>query len=168
MLDRIITSKTRLRLLVKFFINTLNTGYLRGLAKEMNENTNAIRKELNNLSQAGIILKDTQDAKVMYRANQAHPFFPLLQQIVRKHVGLDELVETIASRVGGVKRIYLMGDYTQGIDSGIIEVAIEGAGINKEYIAQLCVKIEQEIQKKIQFYITPCFQDKGLLIFELD
>lgn len=168
MLDRIITSKTRIRLLVKFFINTLNTGYLRGLAKEMNENTNAIRKELNNLSEAGIILKDTQDAKVIYRANPSHPFFPLLQQIIRKYVGLDEIIETIASRVGGVKRIYLIGDYIQGIDSGIIEVVLEGTAINEEYIAQLCNKVEQEIQKKIQFHITPHFQHKGLLVFELD
>lgn len=168
MLNRIITSKTRVRLLVKFFINSVNTGYLRGLAKEMNENTNAIRKELNNLSEAGIIVKDTQDAKVVYRANQAHPFFPLLQQIIRKHIGLDKIIETIVSRIGGVKRIYLIGDYTQGIDSGVIEVVLEGSGINEEYVSQLCEKVEAEIQKEIRFHISPHFQDKGLLVFELD
>jgi hypothetical protein len=109
MLDHIITSKTRIRLLVKFFINAANTGYLRGLAKEMEENTNAIRKELNNLSKAGIIIRDSLDAKVMYRANKAHPFFALLQQIVRKHIGLDEIIQTVVFRMGDVKRIYLTG-----------------------------------------------------------
>ena len=61
-LDNLITSKTRLRLLVKFFINAANKGYLRGLATEMHENTNAIRKELNNLSEAGYILREEQDS----------------------------------------------------------------------------------------------------------
>ena len=56
MLSSLITSKTRLRLLVKFFINAANDGYLRGLATEMDESTNAIRKELNNLNEAGFII----------------------------------------------------------------------------------------------------------------
>jgi predicted ArsR family transcriptional regulator len=57
MLDNLITSKTRLRLLVKFFLNAATEGYLRGLADELDENTNAIRKELNNLSEAGFIIR---------------------------------------------------------------------------------------------------------------
>ena len=47
MLGELITSKTRLRLLLKFFISEANRGYLNGLASEMGESTNAIRKELN-------------------------------------------------------------------------------------------------------------------------
>lgn len=57
MLDTLITSKTRIRILVKFFINAANNGYLRGLAEEMNESTNSIRKELNSLSEAGYLEK---------------------------------------------------------------------------------------------------------------
>ena len=64
MLNSLITSKTRLRLLVKFFINATNAGYLRGLATEMQENTNAIRKELNNLSEAGYIYELTPMVKL--------------------------------------------------------------------------------------------------------
>ena len=56
MLESLITSKTRIRLLVKFFVNAANAGYLRGLAQEMQENTNAIRKELNHLSEAVAIV----------------------------------------------------------------------------------------------------------------
>ena len=44
MLGELITSKTRLRLLIKFFISQANRGYLNGLATEMGESTNAIRK----------------------------------------------------------------------------------------------------------------------------
>jgi len=42
MLERIITSKTRLRLLVKFFVNAANQAHMRGLADEFGESTNAI------------------------------------------------------------------------------------------------------------------------------
>lgn len=40
MLDSLITSKTRLKLLIKFFVSSTNKGYLRGIAEEFNESTN--------------------------------------------------------------------------------------------------------------------------------
>lgn len=166
MLANLITSKTRLRLLVKFFINAANEGYLRGLATEMHENTNAIRKELNNLSEAGYILREEQESKVVYRANKQYPFFSLLQQIVRKHIGLDDIIEAIVSRMGEVQRVFLIGDYAKGIDSGLIEVVIEGGMIHQQYLEQLKEKIEKEIQKTIIFQVTNRFQGDGLLVFE--
>jgi len=165
-LANLITSKTRLRLLVKFFINAANEGYLRGLATEMHENTNAIRKELNNLSDAGYILREEQESKIIYRANKLHPLFSLLQQIVRKHVGLDEIIEAIVNRIGEVKRVFLIGDYTKGIDSGTIDIVIEGLIINQDYLEQLKPKIENEIQKTITFQVVDCYEGNGLLIFE--
>ena len=63
MLGELITSKTRLRLLIKFFISQANRGYLNGLATEMGESTNAIRKELNHLQGAGYLEKVKVDNK---------------------------------------------------------------------------------------------------------
>jgi hypothetical protein len=165
-LANLITSKTRLRLLVKFFINAANEGYLRGLATEMQENTNAIRKELNNLAEAGYILRVEQDSKVIYRANKLHPFFSLLQQIVRKHIGLDDIIEAVVTRIGEVKRVFLIGDYAKGIDSGLLEVVIEGGLIHEQYLDQLKEKVENEIHKTIIFQVTQRFEGDGLLIFE--
>lgn len=166
MLDSLITSKTRIRLLVKFFINVANTGYLRGLAIEMNENTNAIRKELNNLCKAGYIVRDASESKVMYRANTAHPLFASLQQLIRKHIGIDNIIAQILERMGEVTRIFVLGDYAQGIDSNNIEIVIEGPNLNESYIQQLVPKIENEIHRKVNIQITPLFLGEGLLIFE--
>ena len=102
-----------MRLLVTFFINAANAGYLRGLATEMHENTNAIRKELNNLSEAGYIVRDASETKVMYRANTAHPLFATLQQLIRKHIGIDRIITQILERMGEVTRIFVLGDYAQ-------------------------------------------------------
>ena len=166
MLDSLITSKTRIRLSVKFFINVANTGYLRGLAIEMNENTNAIRKELNNLCKAGYIVRDASESKVMYRANTAHPLFATLQQLMRKHIGIDNIIAQILERMGEVTRIFVLGDYAQGIDSNNIEIVIEGPNLNESYIQQLVPKIENETQRKVNIQITPLFLGEGLLIFE--
>ena len=54
MLDSLITSKTRVKLL-KFFMNPETRSYLRSLAEEFGESTNAVRVELNRLEKAGIL-----------------------------------------------------------------------------------------------------------------
>ena len=80
MLGELITSKTRLRLLIKFFISQANRGYLNGLASEMGESTNAIRKELNHLQGAGYLEKVRVDNKVEYKANIKHPLLKLCKR----------------------------------------------------------------------------------------
>ncbi len=166
MLESLITSKTRLRILVKFFINVANNGYLRGLAEELNESTNSIRKELNNLLEAGYLEKESIQNKVIYKANTKHPLFSVLQKIVRQHIGLDTIVENILERVGRIERVIIVGDYAKGIDSGTIEVVLVGSDLNADYVEQLVSKIEKEIRRKVLFRITDADDAQGLIIYE--
>jgi hypothetical protein len=166
MLETLITSKTRIRILVKFFINAANNGHLRGLAEEMHESTNSIRKELNNLSEAGYLEKKANQNKVSYKANTKHPLFSTLQKIVFQHLGLDAIIEHILERMGNVQQIILLGDYANGIDSGTIEVRIVGADLNASYIDQLALKIETEIKRKVTFTLQEHLSENGLVIYE--
>jgi hypothetical protein len=157
MLGELITSKTRLRLLIKFFVSQANTGYLNGLATEMGESTNSIRKELNHLQGAGYLDKIKTDNKVEYKANIKHPLYKVLRKVVLKHLGLEDLVEKVLERMGNVKEIILVGDYSLGIDSGNIEVFLIGDRLDMEYIAHLENKIEKLIKRKVSFYLSNKF-----------
>lgn len=154
MLNQLITSKTRLRLLLKFFISQANRGYLNGLANEMGESTNSIRKELNHLHGAGYLKKLKQDNKVEYRVNASHPLYETLRKVVLKHLGLEDLVEVVLDRMGNVQHILLIGDYAKGVDSGNIEVFLIGKDLNFNYISQLEQKIESLIGRKVSFYLS--------------
>ena len=154
MLNELITSKTRLRLLIKFFISQANSGYLNGLANEMGESTNSIRKELNHLYGAGYLNKLKQDNKVEYKVNVNHPLYETLRKVVLKHLGLEDLVEAVLERMGNVEFIALVGDYAKGIDSGNIEVFLVGKDLNFNYISQLEDKIENLIGRKVNFYLS--------------
>jgi len=157
MLGELITSKTRLRLLIKFFVSQANRGYLNGLATEMGESTNAIRKELNHLQGAGYLEKIRVNNKVEYKANTHHPLFDVLQKVVLKHLGMEDVVETVLDRMGAVDQIILVGDYAKGNDSGLIEVFLIGQNLNMEYISQLENKIEKLIGRKVSFYLASKF-----------
>ena len=165
MLNSLITSKTRLRMLVKFFVSAANNGYLNGLANEFNESTNSIRKELNNLSNAGYLVKSKLDTKIIYKANIKHPLFKVLQKIVRQHLGLEEIVETVISRIGDVNTIALLGDYAKGIDSGFIQILIIGDKVNIKYLDNLRPKIKDKILRDVEFKIDIKVPKDGIVLY---
>ena len=154
MLNQLITTKTRLRLFIKFFISQANRGYLNGLASEFNESTNSIRKELNHLSEAGYLEKYKDNNKVGYKANVNHPMFDILRKIVHKHLGLEDIVTRVLERMGEVEKIVLIGDYAKGLDTGIIDIVLLGKNLNTEYIDSLEDKIKPLIEREVNFYLT--------------
>ena len=86
MLDTLITSKTRVKLLLKFFSNKQSKAYLRSLAEEFGESTNAVRYELNSLSEAGYLLSNENGRTIEYNANTKHPLYPELKKLVHKYL----------------------------------------------------------------------------------
>ncbi len=165
MLNSLITSKTRLRMLIKFFISAANNGYLNGLASEFNESTNSIRKELNNLSKAGYLLKSKENNRIIYNANTSHPMFSILQKIVRQHLGLQDIVETVIKRIGDVDQIALIGEYAKGIDSGNIEIVINGSKVNKTYLENIKPKINKKIGRKVNFLLNQKLDSKSIILY---
>ena len=131
MLDSLISSKTRINLLVRFFLNLAKKSHLRGLASDFKESTNSIRLELNNLTKAGYLIKKKENNKVNYLANQKHPLFSILVNLIRKHIGIEQLVNNIVNAFDDLNAIYVLGDYAKGIDSGKIIIYIDGK-INDE------------------------------------
>ncbi len=166
MLNSLITSKTRLRMLIKFFVNATNNGYLNGLANEFNESTNSIRKELNNLTGAGYLLKSKNNNKIMYSANPAHPMFSVLQTIVRQHLGLEQIVETVIERIGDVDQIALTGEYARGIDSGNVEIIINGSNVNKDYLESIKPKIKKKIGRTVSFLLNQRLDSNTIVLYK--
>jgi hypothetical protein len=148
-LEGLITSKTRIKMLLKFFTNSTATAYLRGMAEEFDESTNAIRHELNNLSKAGYIISNENGRTIEYRANVTHPLYNELKGLVHKYLGIDTIVENIIHKLGDLKYAYLIGDYAKGKDTGIIELLLVG-DINKDYLLKLVTKAKTLIHRDIK------------------
>ena len=166
MLSSLITSKTRLRMLIKFFVSAANNGYLNGLANEFNESTNSIRKELNNLSDAGYLLKSKENNRIIYNANTSHPMFGILQKIVRQHLGLEEIVETVIERIGEIDQIALTGEYARGIDSGNIEIVINGSKVNNDYLENIKPKIKKKIGREVSFLLNQRLNSNSIILYK--
>jgi hypothetical protein len=150
MLESIITSKTRIKLLLKFFSNPQTTAYLRGLADELGENTNAIRLELNNLSKAGLLSHEQDGNTILYKANIKNPFFKQLHRLVMKYMGLDDVVESIVNKVGPLQLAFITGSYAKGQDTGIIDLVLVADSFDLNYLQKLHKRAEEICNRKIR------------------
>jgi len=152
MIETLISSKTRIKLLLKFFLNSNATSYLRGLEGEFGESTNAIRVELNRFEKAGMLTSCMKGNKKIFQANTTHPLYKEVHNIVLKYVGLDKIIDNVVKRLGKVTRVYVVGDYSKGIDSQIIDLLFVG-DIDKNYLIDLIEKVEKLIERKVRYVI---------------
>lgn len=164
MIDSLITSKTRIKLLLKFFLNSQTMSYLRSLESEFGESTNSIRVELNRLEHAGLLNSANKGNKKMFFANTKHPLFNDINNILKKFIGIDQIIEQVTTQIGDLQAAYLTGDFAKGKDSKVIDLALVGDNLDRSYIDTLIIKAEHIISRRIKYIILS--QSEMLQIFE--
>ena len=152
-LASLITSKTRLKLLLKFFTHPDAQGHLRGLAEEFGDSTNSVRIELNKLEEAGLLQRQVSGQKMLYQVNKSNPFYFNLVSMVSKYLGFDELIESLLEQVGDLKEAYVVGDYARGVDSGTIELILVGR-LHAEVVDDLVGRVSKRINRKIIYRVS--------------
>ena len=153
MLDTLVTSKTRLKLILKFFLNPRSSAYLRGLAEEFGESSNAVRLELNRFEQAGLLESEADGNKKLYRANVIHPLYNDIHSIISKTIGIDQIVDEVVAKLGDVEEAYITGDFAVGKNGKTVDILLTGTDINKDFLHRLIDKAESLINRKIRYLI---------------
>ena len=149
MLDTLITSRMRVQILMRLFLNPDSRAHLRELASTFDASPGHVRAELRQLSQAGLLQSEKAGRQVEYWANPEHPLFPELQSMVRKALGMDRILDSIVERLGDLQAAYLTGDYAEGRDTGIVDLVLVG-DVNRHNLDDLVVKTERYIQRRIR------------------
>jgi hypothetical protein len=145
----LIASKTRIKLLVRLFFNPEARSYLRELAKEFSLSTNSVREELNQLTKTRFLTSKKDGRQVYYMANQKHPLFPELRSMVNKVMGLDQVINSIVTRLGDLELAFLLDDYAEGKDTGIMDLLLVG-NVDEYNLNDLSKKTERYIKRKIR------------------
>jgi hypothetical protein len=159
-----------LKLLTRFFLNQSVDGYLQGLSKELDENTNSIRLELNRLEKAGLLASKTKGRRKLYSVDTSHPLTSDLTSIVRKVSGIDTLVERVTANLPSLEQVWICGDLAKGLPSEYIEAILIGADLDRSYIKRLTDKAQsltgKTITVKVEEEIVPNGLKDGLLVWQ--
>jgi hypothetical protein len=162
MINSLITSQTKIKLLLRFFLNPASRGYLRQLAKDFNESTNSIRVELNKLSEAKMLISKKDGRNIVYQANDKHPLFQDIRNIVLKSTGIDKVIQNIINKIGDLELAFIRGDYAVGNDSGLIDLVLVGNDINRAEVERVRTKTEKLIDRKIAYMLITAEEYKKL------
>ena len=161
LLSGLITSKTRIEILMRLFVNPDRRAHLRELAGELAVSPSQVKTELEHLSAGGLLTSARAGNRIRFAANPEHPLFPELTAMVRKALGMDWILESIVQRLGRLELALLVGDYALGRDSGLIDLVLIGA-IDQRNLADLVAKTERHLARKIRPLILSGEEYAGL------
>ncbi len=112
-LEDIITSKVRVKILELFFSNTTEMYHVRGVVREIGEEINAVRRELERLEKAGIIKKEPRGNRIYYFVRTDYVGFGDLLSMVSKTTGLGKSLIDSHGKIGKVNSIMFSGRFVR-------------------------------------------------------
>lgn len=143
MLDDLITSKTRVKLLILFLNNKTEMFHVREIVRRVDEEINAVRRELLYLEKKGILSREPRANRVYYYLNKHYPFFSDLVSLSAKISGLGADILKNRVKLGKIKYAMLAGKFVKGIrdDQNQVDLLMVGTIVLPE-LAQL-VRLEE-------------------------
>lgn len=110
-LGDIITSKVRIKILELFFSNPKELYHVRGIVREVKEEINAIRRELQKLESDGVLRKEPRGNRIYYSVRSDHSFYGDFISMVGKTTGLGKLLIENKNKLGKVSMIMFSGRF---------------------------------------------------------
>lgn len=113
MLSDLITSQSRIRLLLIFLANPFDIYHVRELVRQTGDEINAVRRELAFLEKKGILVKEPRANRLYYSLSKNYPFYFDLLLIGAKTVGLGEQIIKNKNKLGKIKYAMFSGKFTR-------------------------------------------------------
>jgi len=106
MLRDFFVSKVRVKLLKYFFSHSQEMFYGRQLSRRIDEQINAVRRELNNLKKTGLLKSEERSNRIYFFLNENYFLYDDLLAIVLKTTGLGAAIRKNISRLGKIQWVF--------------------------------------------------------------
>ena len=147
LLSDLITSKTRVKILALFLDNPNDMFHVREVVRRVDEEINAVRRELIHLEEKGILKREPRVNRVYYYLDKNYPHFFDLLSIQAKNTGLGANIIKNRIRLGKIKFAMLSGKFARGIRDNPEEVDLLVVGTVVLPELSLLIKEEEEKRK---------------------
>ncbi|MDG6257479.1 MAG: nucleotidyltransferase domain-containing protein [Methanomicrobiaceae archaeon] len=114
MLTRLFSSKVRVKLLELFLLHPDEEWFVREITRKTGENINAIRRELSNLEELGLLESRPRGNQKYYSVRTDFPLFDELARIMVKTRGIADVLREFLDDVPGIARMFLYGSFAEG------------------------------------------------------
>ena len=109
----LITSRVRVKIVKLFYSDTTEMYHVRGVTRLIKEEINAVRRELENLGNAGVLKKEPRGNRVYYWASSQYPYFADLISMAAKSTGLGADIIESKNKIGKVNFVMFSGKFAR-------------------------------------------------------
>jgi len=152
MLELLIPSQTRIKLLTLFLMNPGRAYYIREIERMTGENYAAIHSELSNLESFGLLSRERKGKQLYFSVKRDFFLYHELQQIVLKTEGVSRILREQLQDLQGISCMFIYGSFaagTAGADSDI-DLFIIGT-VDEDTIISAVHPVEQTLQREINY-----------------
>ncbi len=107
-------SKTRIKMMELFFTKPSEMYYVREITRATKEEINAVRRELERMSNYGLLKMEQRGNRSYYFLNTKYTYFQELQQMVAKSVGLGRKLRRLQKKLGTISFTMFSAKFVQG------------------------------------------------------
>lgn len=149
MLKRLFTSNARIKLLRLFLIKPDEEHFIRELTRNLNEQINSVRRELDNLKKMGLLRTHAKLRKKYYKINKDFIFYNELRSIfLKSEQSIPEISKKIES-FGDIKILILSGIFID--KDSPVDLVIVGS-IDREKLTNY-INNELSFKRPIKFTV---------------
>jgi len=115
MLEDIIISRVRIKILELFLLNPQKIFHVREIVRQVEEEINAVRRELSHMEKAGMVSKEQRANRLFYQFRKDYPLYDELLHLIGKTAGLGKDILAQKAKLGRIKYAMLSGRYLKGL-----------------------------------------------------
>lgn len=149
--------KTRQAVLAFLYGRADSSFYTKQILDAVKVGRGTVQRELKNLTDTGIIIREVQGRQVYYRANAQCPIFDELKSIVRKTFGVADVIrQSLTTVADKIRAAFIFGSVARSADdrASDIDVMIIGE-VSFAGVSSAISQAEKLIQREINPVVYP-------------
>lgn len=154
-LTDIITSKVRVKILELFYSNLTEMYHVRGIVREVGEEINAVRRELERFEKVGILKKEPRGNRVYYFVNREYSGYGDLIEIIAKSTGLGKAIIESRNKLGKISIVMFSGKFSRmkpRKNADNVDVLVVGEVVLPE-LAAIIRTFESKLGREINYTV---------------
>ncbi len=154
MLEHIIPSKARRKILELFFHHPNESFYLRKIVRDIGEEVNAVKRELDILFDEKLLHKEKRLNKIFYTLNKNYTFYDDFMRIFVKTSTLASMIYKNLAKMGKVKFVVLSIKFIKqaAIKEDEIYLLVVGIVVVPE-VASIVSEVEKEFGREVNYTV---------------
>lgn len=147
-------SRVRVKMVELFYSKPEEMYYVREITREIKEEINAVRRELDRMLGNGMLKSEERGNRLYYQLNPRYLYHQELRQMVVKSTGLGAKIRKFRRKLGQVSFVMFSGKFIQGIAPGQGEVDLLVVGdIVLPELEQLIKHEEKQLEREINYAV---------------